>query len=139
VLSASANVFTSAVAGLATGLQFNPLSAAVSAVVAAALTGYRRAPRSRIWWAAAVLLVGWAAGDGIRVAGSSAKAPFLAAWAIAGLASGYVLPAVAGSYIGRQVHRGTGWLSAGAVALMVVPALSTVAGTLSGALLRAVA
>lgn len=139
MLSGLAGAFGSILTGIATGLQFNPLSAALSAVLAAALSGYARAPRVRVWWSAAVLLVGWAFGDGIRLAGSSASWPYLVAWALTGLAFGYALPAYAGAYIGRLVHRGTGWLAAGAVALMLVPALSSLADVLSSALWRVIA
>jgi hypothetical protein len=124
--------------GVASGLQFNPIAAAVAATLAAALSGYRRAPRSRLWWSAGVLLAGWAAGDGLRIAGSSSAPLHLAAWAIVGLAIGYVVPAVLGAYVGRQVHRGTGYLSAGAVALMLVPALSAVVDPIATALMRTV-
>ena len=129
---------TSLLAGVATGLQFNPLFAAVSAAVGAALSGYPSAPRTRLWGSAAVLLLGWAAGDGIRVAGAAASQAYLGAWAATGLALGYVLPAFAGAYVGRLVHRGTGWLAAGAVALMLVPALSALGDVLSTGLLRAI-
>jgi len=50
-----------------------------------------------------------------------------------------VLPTLAGAYVGRQVHRGTGWLSAGAIALMAVPTVSALAGALAGGLMRLVA
>jgi hypothetical protein len=133
-----ATILGSAVTGVATGLQFNPLAAAVSCAVAAALVGYKRAPRSRPLWAAGVVLAGWAVGDGIRLAGATASIGYLVAWAIAGIAVGYVLPTLAGAYVGRQVHRGTGWLSAGAIALMVVPAVSVVSGALAGGLMRLV-
>jgi hypothetical protein len=135
VLSAGP-AFARILAGIAAGFQFNPVFAAVSAAVAAALAGYRKAPRSRPWWAAAVVAAGWAAGDGIRVAGSSAAAPYLAAWALTGLLVGYAFPAFAGAYVGRQVHKGTGYLAAAAVALMLVPALSVVAEPVANALTR---
>jgi hypothetical protein len=135
----TADTLSTLAAGVATGLQFNPVFAAGAAAVAAALAGYRRAPASRAAWAGAVVLAGWAAGDGISVAGSEAALPYLLAWALAGLAFGYALPAVAGAYVGRNVTRGTGWLAAGAVALMLVPALSLLADVLGGALMRVVA
>jgi hypothetical protein len=125
-------------AGVAMGLQFHPWAAAVAATVAAALSGYRRAPRGRMWWSAGVIALGWAAGDGIRLAGANAEAGYLAAWAVTGLAFGYALPAFAGAYVGRQVHRGTGWLAAGAVALMLTPVLSSLGGALSAGLWRAI-
>jgi hypothetical protein len=131
-------VLSDIAAGAALGLRFAPLYAAVTAAVAAALAGYRKAPRSRVRWAAVVVIAGWIAGDGIRVAGSSAPVPTLAVWAVAGLAIGYALPALAGAYVGRQVHRGTGYLSAAVVALMFVSALVAVAGPVADALMRAV-
>jgi hypothetical protein len=137
VLSA-ATVLGQLVTGVASGLQFNPIAAALAATLAAGLSGYRRAPRSRIWWSAGVVLAGWAAGDGVRIAGSSGSSLHLAAWAVAGLAVGYAAPAALGAYVGRQVHRGTGYLSAGAVALMLVPALSALADPIATALVKVV-
>ncbi len=125
-------------AGAALGLQFAPLYAAATAALAAALAGYRKAPRYRPWLAGAVVAAGWAVGDGIRIAGSSEAVPVLVAWAIAGLVVGYGLPALAGAYVGRQVHRGTGYLSAALVAIMFVSALATLAHPIADALMRAV-
>jgi len=120
------------------GLQFNPLAAAASSALAAAISGYKSAPRGTPWWSAAILLSGWAVGDGIRLAGAIQLPVYVAAWAVVGLLFGYVAPAVAGAYIGRRVHIGTGWLAAGAVALMLAPALSVLGGALSGALWKVV-
>jgi hypothetical protein len=86
--------------------------------------------------AAAVVLVGWALGDGIRIAGSPGTTLELAAWAVTGLAVGYALPAYAGAYVGRQVHKGTGYLSAGVVAIMLVSAFSALAGPVGALLSR---
>lgn len=109
------------------GLQFNVFAATVTAVLAAAVAGYPRAPRARVWWAAAILIVGWALGDGIALAGASGvTAGYGAGWALVGFAIGYVLPTVVGAAVGRAVYRGTGWLAAGAVALAVTPALSVI-------------
>jgi len=131
-------VLSDIAAGAALGLRFAPLYAAITAAVAAALAGYRRAPRSRSWWATAVVIAGWVAGDGIRIAGSSAPASTLAVWVLAGLVLGYALPALAGAYVGRQVHKGTGYLSAAVVAVLFVSALSGLAGPIADALMRAV-
>lgn len=119
------------VAGLAAGLQFNPLVAAGASAVAAALSGYPRAPRSHLWWSAAVLLAGWVIGDGISIAGSSTGGQHAVLWALVGLGVGYVAPTVLASYVGRQVHKGTGYLSAAAVALMLAPALAALAEVVS--------
>lgn len=125
-------------AGAALGLRFAPLYAAVTAAAAAALAGHRRAPRSRAWLAAVVVIAGWIAGDGIRIAGSSVPISTLVTWAVVGLAVGYALPALAGAYVGRQVHKGTGYLSAAVVALMFVSAVAAVTGPIADALMRAV-
>jgi hypothetical protein len=125
-------------AGAALGLRFHLVFAAITVALAAALAGYRKAPRSRSWLAAGVVLAGWAAGDGVRIAGSSAGIAVLVPWALAALAIGYALPAAAGAYVGRQVHRGTGYLSAAVVALMFVSTLSAVAGPIADALMRSV-
>jgi hypothetical protein len=122
--------------GIAAGFQFHPIYAAVAAALGAGLAGYRGAPRSRPWLAAAVVLVGWALGDGIRIAGSPGTTLELAAWAVTGLAVGYALPAYAGAYVGRQVHKGTGYLSAGVVAIMLVSAFSALAGPVGALLSR---
>jgi hypothetical protein len=131
-------VLTAIAAGAALGLRFAVLYAAATAALAAALAGYRKAPRSRSWWAAGVVILGWVAGDGIRIAGASLAPTTLAVWAIVGLGVGYVLPTLAGAYVGRQVHKGTGYLSAAVVALMFVSALAALAGPIADALMRAV-
>jgi hypothetical protein len=123
---------------LAAGLQFHPVAAAVAAALAAGLAGYRKAPRWRPWLAGGVVLAGWAVGDGIRIAGSSATTPYLLAWGLTSLLVGYALPAVTGAYVGRQVHKGTGYLSAGVVALMLVAALAALSDPIASALMRAV-
>jgi hypothetical protein len=124
-------------AGIASGLRFHPLFAAASAALAAALAGYRKAPRSRSWYAAGVVLAGWVVGDGLRIAGSTAQVATLVAWAVTALAVGYVAPALLGAYVGRQVHRGTGYLAAAVVAIMFVSAFAAVAGPIADALIRA--
>jgi hypothetical protein len=131
-------VLSDIAAGAALGLRFAPLYAAVTAVLAAALAGYGKAPRSRMWLAAAVVLAGWVVGDGVRVAGSSARVTVTIVWAVVGLAVGYALPALGGAYVGRQVHKGTGYLSAAVVALMFVSALYALVGPIADALMRAV-
>lgn len=120
-------MLSDALAGAAMGLQFNAIAATVTAVIAAALVGYPKAPPARRWWAAAVLTAGWALGDGLALAASSgAKSSnvYGAAWAFVGFAIGYLAPALIGAAVGRSVFRGTGWLTAGAVALAVTPTIS---------------
>jgi hypothetical protein len=122
--------------GVAAGLGFHPIFAAVSAAIAAGVSGYRRAPRSRVWWSLAVLLSGWALGEGIGVAASHGGTAYLAVWAVTGFAVGYASPAFAGGYVGRQVHKGTGYLSAGAVAIMLVSAFAALSAPIAAALLK---
>ncbi len=124
--------------GLALGLQFNPIAAAVGAMAAAALAGYSKAPRARRLWALLVLVVAWAIGDGIRVVGAVTAEPrfqpayvAVLVWSLIGFGLGYALPALAGMFVGRRVTRGTGWLSAGAVALTVSLALGVIAPRLA--------
>lgn len=130
--------------GVALGLQYNPLAATVGAVAAAMLYGYPKAPESRRAIAVAILALAWLAGDGVRIGASLATSapkgwPDWAALTARTLTSalvGYVLPAAAGAIVGRRVTRGTGWLSAGAVALTVAGALSLVVPTLADGVAR---
>lgn len=118
------------------GLQFNPVSAILSAAVAAAAVGYPGAPRSRWVWAAVVLAVGWMLGDGISVAGAGDGAATALVWSITGFVVGYVAPAATGAFVGRRVVRGTGWLAAAAVAVMLASALVVLADAAAGAIWR---
>jgi hypothetical protein len=130
--------------GVALGLQYNPLAATVGAVVAAVLYGYPKAPDSRRPIAVAVLAAAWLAGDGVRLGAGLASSPpkgwpewsALAAHVLVSAVVGYVLPAAAGIIVGRRVTRGTGWLSAGAVALTVAGALSLATPVLADGVAR---
>lgn len=122
--------------GTAAGLQFNVIAAVVTAALAAGLSGHKRADRSALLWSGGVLIAGWLIGEGVRLAAVAATGALVAGWALAGLSVGYVLPAVAGAYIGRLVHKGTGYLSAAAVAAMMVPALASVGDSVGGVLAR---
>jgi hypothetical protein len=122
--------------GVASGLHFNLAVAAVGSVVAAGLAGFRRAPRSRAWISAAVIIAAWLFGDGLRILASGGGMFRVAAGGVVSLAIGYALPALAGAYVGRQVHKGTGYLSAGLVALMVVAALAAVVQPVAAAISR---
>jgi hypothetical protein len=139
----------SVVGGIALGVAFNPAASLLGAPAAAALFGSPKAGRDRLTWACAVLVVAWLLGDGFRVMGRlrdalDAAAPHgalppyapLAAWALAGLALGYVLPAALGVYVGRRVVRGTGWLSAAFVAGIASAALAALAAPASALLAR---
>ena len=136
MLTQAGTLLTALGLGAAAGMQFNVIAAAVSAALAAGVSGYKRAPRAHLWWSAGILLAGWGIGDGIRLAGESGSGARTIAWAVLSLAVGYVLPAVTGAYVGRLVHKGTGYLSAGVVALTLVPALAQVGDTLGPALAR---
>jgi hypothetical protein len=129
------------------GLQFNPVFAVTGAAIAAGLLGYPRAPRERGFWAGAVLVVAWLAGDGLRVlarardaydgvAVSASGSPAwvvvlpLVLWALVSLAVGYLLPAWVGITVGRRVTHGTGWLAAMAVAVGASLGLSSLVAAL---------
>ena len=133
--------------GVRFAVQYNPLAAALTAAVAAALSGYPNAPRHRARYSALVLAVGWLLGDGLRIVGRARDlydgviAPSaadsatvwltIAVWACGGLALGYVLPALVGIAVGRRVTHGTGWLAAAAVAAGLSAAISAIVGALS--------
>lgn len=134
-MSAAAGAAAALVLGLGLGLQYNPLAATLASVAAAVLYGYPGAPSGRRPLAVSVLALGWLAGDGARIGralaetapASGARWAAVLAWVVTGAAVGYVVPAAAGILVGRRVTRGTGWLSAGAVALTVSGALSVLA------------
>lgn len=129
-------------------VQYNPLAAVVTAVVAAALSGYPKAPRGRWRTSALVLFAGWLAGDGLRILGRArdladgvAATPYagygraawvvLAVWAVGTLAVGYVVPTLVGASVGRGVTHGTGWLAAAGIAGALSFALSAIVGVVS--------
>lgn len=134
--------------GLRFGIAYNPLVAAISVVIAAAISGYPRAPRERHVEALGVVAVGWLAGDGLRILGHArdlydgvagaalAGAPdwagwtFIGVWAVSSLGLGYVVPMLVGSSVGRRVTHGTGWLAAAGVAVALTLAISAGAGGL---------
>lgn len=139
MLSQAPSILAAFGRGTAEGLQFNVVVAAVTAAIAAGLSGHRRADRTSLLWSGAVLAAGWFVGEGIRLASVASTGALVAGWAIAGLSVGYVLPAVTGAYVGRMVHKGTGYLSAAMVAAMIVPALASVGDTVGGVLARLLA
>jgi hypothetical protein len=139
-------------AGISLGSSFNPIAALTGAGIAAGLAGYRDAPRHRAALAAVVVLAAWAIGDGLRIAPhaqrldaggagplASAAAPWmqwevLVLWGVAALLIGYAAPALLGVYVGRQVVRGTGWLSAIFIAVTLAYGLTSVAAPIGPAL-----
>ncbi|MBN1192826.1 MAG: hypothetical protein JXA36_03935 [Coriobacteriia bacterium] len=132
--------------GLALAVQYNPLAAAVTAALAAGLSGHPRARSENRQWAVLVLVGGWLVGDGLRVlgrardiydgigaagAGHVANWTVPAVWAAGSLVIGYALPALAGAAVGRRVTHGTGWLAAAGVASALTLAVSAAIGALS--------
>jgi hypothetical protein len=112
------------------GISFNPLTSLVGAVVAAVLLARRPGP---LRWALGLAVLGgsWLLGDGLAIlaharellaAGAEpdpAQWLALALWVVLGFGFGYVLPAWAGTFVGRRVTWGTGWIAAGVVAASV--------------------
>lgn len=135
--------------GALLGVQYNPLFALGTAALAAALWGYPKASRCRRWWALLVAVVGWLAGDGLRIlarardyydglaAYTAAALPTwpgwtnLAVWALVSLALGYLIPTLVGGAVGKRVTHGTGWLAAAAIAMALAFAISAAVGALS--------
>lgn len=135
-------------AGLALGVRFNPLSAAIASGAAAAYAAADGTVRGRRGVASAVLAAGWLIGDGLRVIGRAREVfdgvrPLLAqgaprsaewtavvVWAAVGFALGYVVPAWAGVYAGRQTVRGLPWAVAACVAVGASLGFAAVAGGL---------
>lgn len=134
--------------GVRLGMAYNPVFGIGGALAAAALLGYPRAPRERRFWAGAVLVVAWLAGDGLQVLGRTrdvvdgvgafahvaptwAAYMLLAAWALISLGLGYLAPAWAGIVVGRRVTHGTGWLAAMAIAVGASLGISTLVASLA--------
>lgn len=134
--------------GVQLAIQFNPLVALVTVVVAAALAGFPKAKSEHRHRATVALVTGWLVGDGLHVLGRTrdvfdgvaAFAPagsplwatwlLLLVWAAGSLLLGYATPALAGASVGRRVTFGTGWLAAGTVAAAVSVSLSAIVGAL---------
>ena len=123
-------------AGVIGGLRFNLVVAAIAPAGAAAISGYRRAPRWRTWASAGVLCAGFVIGDGLRIVAVGGDTLRIAVACAVALALGYVFPAVAGAYVGRQVHKGTGYLSAIVIALTLVAALSALVHPIAAAIAK---
>jgi hypothetical protein len=117
--------------GVGLGLQYSAVTSVIGSVIAAVVLGYPAAPSARRPMAVAVLALAWLVGDGAAIGHSISTTPpkgladwaGIALWVGVGALVGYVVPAAAGALVGRSVTRGTGWLSAGAVALSVAGAL----------------
>jgi hypothetical protein len=133
--------------GIGLGLQFNPVTSVIGSAIAAVLVGYPAAPSARRPMAVAVLAFAWLVGDGAPIGRSIATTPpkgladwaGIALWVGVGALVGYVVPTAAGALVGRSVTRGTGWLSAGAVALSVAGALIVLSPFVADALAKVAA
>lgn len=124
--------------GWSLAVQFNPLTALIGAIIAAVALS-RGVDAVRVAIAVIVLGAAWYLGDGAGIVayvlgdgtGGAGEAAFWVAaivWGAGGITLGYVIPALAGGFVGRNVTFGTGWASAAIVAAMV----SGLAGMLSG-------
>lgn len=123
--------------GAAAGLVFHPLASAGALVVSGALMGTKRAARWRVVAALAVLAAAWSFADGRLVldyangataAGDPVPWAFVGSWALVGFAAGYLLPALAGRFVGTRVTHGTGWVSAIAIGVGLSIALGSLGG-----------
>lgn len=142
--------------GIGLAVAFNPLASVIATPVAAALLSGLTGPGcARRGWAIAVLAFGWFVGDGLQVlfyvrdvghmrdaldmvggtlqVGSAVWEQYtaLALWVAGGLALGYALPAWAGSFVGRRVTHGTGWVAAAMVAASTSVAVAMLSGGLA--------
>lgn len=128
--------------GARLALEFNPVAAALSAALAAFVSGSPRAGRRTEAIACAVLFAGWLLGDGAAFAaavadfaqkrGGTSCIATLAVWFFGGIVLGYAIPATVGVKVGRRVFLGTGRLAAAAVAFASTLALATVVGAWRG-------
>jgi len=144
----SEQIALSLLAGVTLAFHFNPVTAAVTVLLAAGLTGGKRpAGCSRTLLAAVVIAIGWLIGDGAAVLASAYDAHTsdahrivpalpewseylaLATWGLGGMALGYLLPVWAGTFVGRRVTHGTGWASSAWVAASTALVLSMFAGS----------
>lgn len=130
-----------ALEAVALGLVVNPYSAAAGAAAAAVVWTRMRSTRGAAFGVLA-LAIAWAAGEGpLRVSlavsassgGAIDPATRVAFWAAAAVSIlvGYALPAWVGSFVGRRVTWGTGWLSAGVVALSAAGAVYAIGSSIA--------
>lgn len=147
-MSAS-TLLAAVIAGLALGMRFNPLSAALASGAFAAYVSAGDGRRGRAGVGAAVLAAGWLLGDGLRVIARSrevydgvralvavgappqAEWTAIAVWTVSGIALGYALPAWAGAYAGRQTVRGVPAAVGACVAATTALAFAALAGNLA--------
>lgn len=130
-------------AGFALALSFNPVFGLLGGAAAAAVLSVGSGARRR--FAGVSILVGfWLVGDGLRVIARARDLAdgvgvlpigwlgwtMLAIWAVGGFAVGYALPAWAGTFAGKRVILGTGWLTGVVVSVTVSIAIASIVGTI---------
>lgn len=128
-------------AGFALALSFNPVFGLLGAAAAAAVLSVGSGARRR--FAGVSLLIGfWLVGDGLRVIARARDLAdgvgilpvgwlgwvTLAIWAVGGFAVGYALPAWAGTFAGKRVILGTGWLTGVVVSVTISFAIAGILG-----------
>lgn len=136
-------------AGARLAVQYNPVAAAVSVAIAAAIAGSPSTRGARWKPAALTILMGWLVGDGVHVVGllrdlaaeyagrpsfdasSWAGLGVASIWALGSLALGYVAPTLLGVAVGRRVTHGTGRLAAAAIACSATLILAVIVAGLS--------
>lgn len=122
------------------GIAFSPVFSIVGSALCAALLARFPGTARRVF-AYATLACSWLLGDGIRAIGqargvydshstSAVQWTMIVVWVFVGFLVGYVLPAWAGTFVGRRVTFGTGWISAAVIAGSVSTALAAIAGVL---------
>ena len=129
--------------GVQLGLRYSPIFAVVGSAAAAVVYVARvKVAEARVW-AGSILVVAWLLGDGMRIIARARDAydgqlalstlgdvspevvsAALLVWALFGLGVGYLLPMATGVYVGRRVTHGTGWLTAGSIAVAASLAVS---------------
>ncbi|MHB9004300.1 MAG: hypothetical protein ACYC6C_09600 [Coriobacteriia bacterium] len=139
-----ADAVNAVAAGIPLAFAYNPLASAMAAPLAAGLLGVKRASQGRAAWGISIAGFAWLFGDGLRAL-ARARDAFDAApavawpsyttigvWAVGTLLLGYVLPLWAGTFVGRRVTHGTGWIAAASIAAGVSLSLSGLLGGLMG-------
>lgn len=134
-------IFEALGSGLALALSFHPILGLLGGAAVAAVLSMGRGAR-RSFAAGSILLGFWLVGDGLRVIarardlvdGVGVLPPgwlgwsALAVWAAGGIALGYALPAWAGTYAGRRVTLGTGWLTGIVISVSLSLGVSALVG-----------
>lgn len=139
-----ADALSAVAAGIPLAFAYNPLTSAIAAPLAAGLLGAKRISQRRAAWGISVAGFAWLFGDGLRAlarardafdVGAAVTWPAyttIAIWAAGTLLLGYVLPLWAGTFVGRRVTHGTGWVAAASIATGLSLAFSGLLGGLVG-------